>query len=139
MLAVLPQVALGDRNFPDRVGLDVEELEITFQLGLGVAAVVDLNDVRLISVVTEQIEPMLKAVRIEQVAEDHGQAPALAAMDKALRRPGPGRSRVPCGSSFSKNLSSDKIRALPRVSGKSATTSPAKATTATRSRSASAM
>ena len=64
------------------------ELEVPLELGLGVAAVVDLNDVRLISVVPQQVEPMLKAVGVEQVAEHDGQPPPLAAMDEAFGHPG---------------------------------------------------
>ena len=60
-LAVLPQVPLGDRDLADRAGLDVEELDVPLEAGLGLAAVEDLDDVRLVAVVPQQVEPALEA------------------------------------------------------------------------------
>ncbi len=86
-LAILPQVSLGDRDFPDGAGLDVEQLDVSLQVRLGFAAVEDLDDMRLISMVPQQVEPALEAVGVEQVANDDRQTPALAAMDEVSRHP----------------------------------------------------
>ena len=55
--------------------------------GIGLATVADLNDVRLIAVVPQQVEPALITSRVEQVAEHDGQPPALAAVDEVLHHP----------------------------------------------------
>ncbi len=94
MRPVLPQVALGDRDLLDGAGLDVEELDVALDAGLGLAPVVDLHDVRLVAMMAQQVEPALEPVGIEQVADDDGQPPALAAVDEVARHPGQvGRAR----------------------------------------------
>ena len=68
-------------------GLDVEQLDVALEIGLGLAAVEDLDEMRLISMVAQQVEPALEAVGVEQVADDHRQTPALAAMDEVSGHP----------------------------------------------------
>ena len=62
-LAVLAQVPLGHGHFPDRARLDVEQLEVAFELGLGFMAVENLDDVRLVAMVAEEVEPTLESRR----------------------------------------------------------------------------
>ncbi len=78
-----------------RLGLDVEQLEVAEQVGVGLAAVVDLDDVRLVPVVAEQVEPALEAVGVEQVADDDASPRRWVAVDEARSRRAPGRSRRP--------------------------------------------
>ena len=58
------------------------------RFGLGLLLVVDLDDVRLVAVVAEQVEPPLEAGRVVEVADDHDQAPALGAVDEPVDDPG---------------------------------------------------
>ena len=94
-LAVLPQVRSVTVTFRIVPVSTSNSSRSPLNVGLGLAAVVDLDDVRLVAVVPQQVEPALEAVRVEQVADDDRQPPALAAVDEALAPRAPGRSRSP--------------------------------------------
>ena len=84
-LAILPQVPLRDRDFRHRLRLDIHQLEIAEKIGLSLKAIVYLHDMRLVPVMTEQVEPAGEPLGVKQVADEDGQPPALRPMDEGAQ------------------------------------------------------
>ena len=82
--AVFAQGSFGDRDFAQRVGLNVHQFNLTEQVGSRFGGVVDLDEVRFVGPMPQQIEAPLVAARIEEVAHHDGQSAALRSQHEAV-------------------------------------------------------
>src|SRR6516162_4070288 len=82
-LAILAKVLLRHRHLASLRRLDIVQFQVAENVdGSGLAAVVNLHDLRLVAAMMQQIQGALEPVGIVQVADDDGQTAPLVAVDK---------------------------------------------------------
>ncbi len=83
-LPVPPHGPLGNRGADASLRLDIDQFHVAQQRGVGIGRIGNLNQTRLVTVESQDIEPAPKTVVIDVADNDHGTRPLLTA-DKGLR------------------------------------------------------